>query len=314
MQSRLRDFIVGLTAIIALTGFATLLLLFGELTSIWQRRYPLVIKANASAGLRSGSQVTVNGVVVGTVEEIILELDDRAHPVRIKALIDDRMSVPLDARPSVGLSLLGGGQRLDLQVPRDAPATSEMASRTSASVIYGQFESLTDVLDQVKGAASRAADAIAKLDGVFDQAGGVFDRVGTAFDGVGRVAEQAERTLSKAEAWLDDEQLREDLRGTIFNARQATATIARITEGVEKDAPKFIANLTRASDQLSQAIGQFDALLRQAREGEGTVGRLMSNPDLYNNLNDAAQRLQAVLREATLLLQKVKQEGLDVKF
>ncbi|MBX3355133.1 MAG: MCE family protein [Phycisphaeraceae bacterium] len=314
MNARLRDFIVGLTSIVALVGFAALLLLFGELASLWQTRYPLVVRANTSAGLRVGSQVTVNGVVVGTVQDVSLDLNDREHPVRILALIDERFDVPLDARPAVAISLLGGGQRLDLQVPSTFEGEVRMASRTAPSVILGRFESLGDILDQVKNAAVNASSAIARLEGSFDEVGSLMERAGNAFDGVGRAAGQAQETLAKADLWLGDEQMREDIRGTLFNARQATAAIARIADGVEVDAPKLLASLTRASDQLSVSLREIDRLIVQAREGQGTVGRLMSNPDLYQNLNDAAQRLSAVLREAQLLLQKVKQEGLDIKF
>ena len=40
----------------------------------------------------------------------------------------------------------------------------------------------------------------------------------------------------------------------------------------------------------------------------------MSNPDLYNALTDSAERLKAALAEVELLLRKVRDEGLDVKF
>jgi len=307
MNPRLRDFIVGLTAIIALGGFASLLLLFGELASLWQKRYPIAVHANASAGLRVGSQVTVNGVVVGTITTIELDLDDRAFPVRIMALINERFDIPLDVRPSVGISLLGGGQRLDFLVPHDGAVNTEIASRTSVTIINGRFESLSDLIDHVKVAINDARGTFGKLDGLLASAGGAFENIGEA-------AQQAKATLTKADDWLSDEQLREDLRGTIFNARQATAAISRVVEGVEQDAPKLMASLTRASDQVSKSLAEIDALLRQARDGPGTVGRLMSNPDLYNSLDDAARRLSGVLRQAQLLLEKIKQEGLDVKF
>jgi len=58
----------------------------------------------------------------------------------------------------------------------------------------------------------------------------------------------------------------------------------------------------------------MNTLLVDAREGKGTVGRLMQDPQMYNSLTDAANRLAAALKEAKLLLEKWKNEGLDVKF
>ena len=85
----------------ALCGLAALLLLFGELRSLWQSRYPLVVMANTSAGLRPGSQVTVNGVVAGAVEQISLDAEGGPAPVRILAMIDTHVTVPLEARPDI---------------------------------------------------------------------------------------------------------------------------------------------------------------------------------------------------------------------
>lgn len=314
MKSRLRDFFVGVTSIVALTGFAALLLLFGELASLWQKRYPLHIRANESAGLRAGSQVTLNGVVIGTVESIDVSLDDVAHPVRIRAFIQERFDVPLGVTPSVSISLLGGGQRLDLQVPADPSVQLVMASRTQVSEIVADFETLGDVIRYVKSAVEEARGTLARLEGGFENAGKTFEKVGGTLDDISTLSKQAGQTLAKADAWLGDEQLREDFRGALFNAREATATIARVVANFEGDAPKLMGSLTRAGDQLSRSLEQLDQLLAQAREGKGTVGQLMSNPDLYNNLNDASQRLTSLLRQAQLLLEKIRQEGLDVKF
>lgn len=314
MQSRLRDFLVGLSSIVALVGFSALLLLFGELATLMQSRYPLVVRANSSAGLRVGSQVTVNGVVVGSVTRITLEPEDPAHPVRILAMIDEQISIPLAAKPGVGISLLGGGQRMDLVLPVDLRSDALMADRTTASELYGNFETLADMLKKFEPALESLGSALAKVETLFEKTGATLDRAGGAIEKAGSAFDQAKSTLAKAEEWLADEQFREDLRNTMFNARQATAAIGRILEGVERDIPRMMSSLTTASDQLSGSLNQVNDLMRQAREGNGTVGRLMSNPDLYNSLNDAAQRLSSVLRQAQLLIEKVKQEGLDVKF
>ncbi|MBM4112015.1 MAG: MCE family protein [Phycisphaerae bacterium] len=314
MRSRFRDFLVGVSSIVALTGFAVLLLLFGELATLMQSRYPLLVNANTSAGLRVGSQVTMNGVVIGTISRISLEPDDSSRPVRILAMIDDEISVPLAVEPAVGVSLLGGGQRMDLVIPPDLARGAAVADRSAPSSIAARFETLSDMLKKFEPALESLGTALADAQRLFEKAGVALDQAGGTIGKAGEAFDQARSTLAKAEEWLADEQFREDLRSTLFNARQAMSTIGRILDGVERDAPKLLASLTTASDQLTDSLNKVNDLLRQAREGHGTVGKLMSNPDLYDSLNDAAQRLSSVLRQAQLLLEKIKQEGLDVKF
>lgn len=48
--------------------------------------------------------------------------------------------------------------------------------------------------------------------------------------------------------------------------------------------------------------------------GEGTLGQLAKNPDLYNNANDAASRLEKAIAEFQLLLEKYRTEGLKLQF
>ena len=62
---------------------------------------------------------------------------------------------------------------------------------------------------------------------------------------------------------------------------------------------------------LLERIGQLSTL---ASEGDGTVGLLLRNPDLYNSLADSAKRLEATLRKVELLLEKIREEGLGVSF
>ena len=49
-------------------------------------------------------------------------------------------------------------------------------------------------------------------------------------------------------------------------------------------------------------------MARKANAGEGSLGMMLNNPDLYNALTDAAVRLERTLVEIQLFIQKVKAE------
>ena len=54
-------------------------------------------------------------------------------------------------------------------------------------------------------------------------------------------------------------------------------------------------------------------MLVAARTGDGTVGRLMKDPALYEGLTDAAKRLDEALAKMNLLLDKIRAEGINVE-
>ena len=68
------------------------------------------------------------------------------------------------------------------------------------------------------------------------------------------------------------------------------------------------------ADDLTSVIGAVHAVVEQARSGQGTAGKFLYDPSLYDNLNDTVGRFQASLDEFRLLIQKWKAEGLPVHF
>jgi len=71
--------------------------------------------------------------------------------------------------------------------------------------------------------------------------------------------------------------------------------------------PVFEARFTSIADQI-------EGILTQVNSGEGTVGRLLRDPKLYDDAAEAAQRLSLTLRDLQALVRRVKEEGLELKF
>lgn len=191
---------VGLASIVALAGLSALLLLFGEMTWLFQSTFPVTLRANMAAGLRVGSQVMLEGVPVGSVNGIELRPQDE-RPVVLTLQIETRHAIPSGVRPTISAGLLGGGSRVDLRIP----------------------------------------------------AGGG----GAAMD--------------------------------------------------PTNPPELQARFTSLSDQI-------DGLLAKLNSGDGTIGRLMNDPKLYEEATEAASRLATTLRDLQALVRRVKEEGLDIRF
>jgi hypothetical protein len=65
---------------------------------------------------------------------------------------------------------------------------------------------------------------------------------------------------------------------------------------------------------IEDAANDVRSISAAINRGEGTAGQLIKNPDLYNNLNSSAQRLEKALEEFRLLAEKYRKEGLPIKF
>ncbi|MFO0963289.1 MAG: MlaD family protein [Phycisphaerales bacterium] len=279
---RRRDFAIGLTAIGALGGFAALLMAFGKLQPLLSRPFPVVLEANTASGVRAGSQVTLNGVPVGSVESVAVD-PAWTPPVRIRLGLQRDARVPADVSVRLGESLIGGGSTVELLVPAGHdPAAPVLAAADPPPVVRAHFQTMSE-------------------------------RIAAALD-------SAQRAFAAGESWLSDEQLRADARGAVKRANEmfdeASDTmriIGNLALSVQGDAGKLAASLQRTADTLAQAMERVDGLVAAVGRGEGTAGKLLRDPALYDNLNDGAQRLKAALDQANLLLKQIREKGLQVQ-
>ncbi|RLS47092.1 MAG: MCE family protein [Planctomycetota bacterium] len=282
MKSSSRDFVVGLCAIIALAGFAFMLLLFGELTWLFQKTYPIQVHANTAAGLREGSQVMLEGVVVGKVSLISIEAQEQ-NPVRMTLAIYENAKLPAGVVPKISAGLISGGSKIDLKIPATYVKSDGVIDPASRVVLVARFTTITDRLDDIGSGV--------------------------------------ERVVAGAQAWLGDEQMRADFKSAVWKANelitQATATadgITKLSAQLQSDSHELLKQVAPAFAGLTAALDEIRALAKKATNGDGTVGRLMNDPELFENLSDASRRLEMTMRDLQLLIRKIKEEGLGVSF
>jgi phospholipid/cholesterol/gamma-HCH transport system substrate-binding protein len=132
---------------------------------------------------------------------------------------------------------------------------------------------------------------------------------------------QIEQVVEGIDKWVNDKQLRQDITETAAKARSLMVKLDKGADefnGLTKDARENFNNLARkyiaTADELSSAMNSAKKLLDQARAGEGTTGKLINDPSLYNNLNDSVKRIEAAMADIQLLVRKWKDEGVPIQF
>ncbi len=330
MRERVRNVLVGLCAIGALVGGAGLLFFFGELEPFFARRWPVQVAFNDSGGLRKGSLVTLNGVPVGAIERVEI-WTDADRPVLITAAIDDGVRIPDPSVPSVQASLLGSGARLELtaQLPMAMPARSyaidqQLVLRGTVVPLENRLvervtKEVKPLVDNFKEIGELARNLNSLVKPIEPGAPEDPENVRTAIRRLTETLARANAALADAQGWLSDEQLRTDVRDAAHGASELMANASRMAQRIEalaeslaKDAGTLRDGALPMLDRASVALDELRALLVTARTGDGTIGRLMKDPTLYEGLADAAQRLDDALAKINLLIEKIRAEGIDV--
>jgi len=334
---------LGLAAIVAVIGFAGLLMQFGEIELFAGERYTVTFATDNAGGLRPGSNIQLSGVHIGVVDELTYDPGKAPYAVRITARIGADHAIPTTVQPTIERSLIGGNAVLDL-VPTDQSVDEQMDVATlprdgSGVITFGYetlVEQLTSQLDQRMQQVVDRLDTFAELSETYTALGkdlhnilkpqqpaelqaGEDPNLNTAVARLNGVLDDARSALRLANDWLGDEQIRADAQTAVANARtlieKSTETVERYTrlaDQIQADADAVVNKLNPTMTQLDATLSEVRALTRLARNGKGTMGQLLNNPDLYYSLNDATIRLERTLYEAELLMQKIKAEGLLV--
>ncbi|MGH7751625.1 MAG: MlaD family protein [Gemmatimonadales bacterium] len=232
--------------------------------------------------LKGGEPVMISGVRKGQVANVRLE-----RPGKVVVLLEiDRDQQPhADARATVRtLSFFG-----DLYVDYH-PGTSEQPMLERGRQIVGTRE--VPLTETASGTASRASELLANATILFSQ----------------QMAQDIHNTMNALQRSLNV--LTEAGSGPAL--RQVTQTLAATEKvmlrvdtllaspgvgGAAGRLDTLSANLTRLTNNLSEATTSLRGLLVRADSGQGTLGRMVTDSSLYNNLNAALEAMTKLLND-----------------
>lgn len=334
MNDRTRDAAIGLAAILAAAATIMMLLAFGSLRELARSAVDLEVRMNRAGGLRYGSQITLDGVPIGNVDDVTLDIE-RELPVLFRCRIDEWVRIPVDHMVKVDAALIGGGTRLAI-LSLDPSADRAIYESGATPILTGTFQSLDETLaaslDIRMGPIADSFSEVGALAGTYQALGeelrGLVATGGQSGEGIASTIERVNRTLDQANlaftaatGWLDDDQLREDAKSAVFKAnllieRATDAALAagRLANTLEEESPSLIARLSSTAVAVDGTLLEVQGLIDRASEGKGTIGRLLNDPALYEDLDDAAERLADTLRALKTLVEAVKAEGVRVDF
>jgi phospholipid/cholesterol/gamma-HCH transport system substrate-binding protein len=274
-----REAQVGLFVIL---GVVSILVILFTLTDpgMFRGRYNVTALVNDAQGIRRGDAVQLQGVNIGRVRGFRIGADG----VQLRLELQGEHRVPVDSRAE----LTQGGLLGDMVV----------------SITPG---SSTEVL--------RDGDVIQLErtgEGLFAAAGGMAERADLVLASAQQLL--SEQTVSALAATAQSLQaLTAEMSTMAVEQRQQmaalTASLGRSAAGLEASATRpelaraiartdsMTIRLDAASASLQEASGSMAALMTRVESGEGTLGRLTADDELYERMNAAVASVNALTED-----------------
>jgi phospholipid/cholesterol/gamma-HCH transport system substrate-binding protein len=271
-----REVRVGLFVLIGAVMVVIALFTLTDVTAL-RNRYMVTTTVPDASGIRRGDPVQMLGVNIGRVRGFEIS----PTGVAVKLELQKEYPVPTDSRV-----VLSSGGLLGGTVAEVIPGTSGTVLR--AGGIIAGTNAGPGIMETAGDLGTRADDVLLRMQSVLSE-----QTVGA----VGGSALELQRMLTEMSALAAQQRtelaaLTASLRRSAAGVEGATtqpelaASIARL-DGMTQQLDATIASLNRTSGSLESVVGRMD-------RGEGTLGRLSTDDELYRNLNQAALNLNAL--------------------
>ena len=314
-----RNILVGATVMIALITLGWMILKFGDrpVRMFSQPSMPITFYGDRADGLGEGSNITYDGVIVGRVKNVKRPEDGKG--VIISAEVDTKPPLPANVHGEVVMmSALGGTSTMVLAVDGAQPqgtlaGGAELRSRfLGLQFLPPEFADLAREL-KLTTAQFRESKLVMHLDEQVQKAGQVLDNANTL---------------------ISDPKMREDLKTSMANIRQASETIKAMSTKLDKlsdDATTTLADVrttvkttgtnvesiskqaTDRLEQISKTLDHFQSIAAKIDQGQGTAGQLVNDPKLYQAMVDSTRELNATITDFKRLVEQWEQEGVSFK-
>ena len=99
-------------------------------------------------------------------------------------------------------------------------------------------------------------------------------------------------------------------------AAQVTQTVKSVTDTANIAGKRFDAaagKLINSADRLSALLTTLNKAAGKIESGEGSAGKFINDPKLYNNLIEVSDQMTQLLKEFRQLVKKWKASGLEIK-
>jgi phospholipid/cholesterol/gamma-HCH transport system substrate-binding protein len=339
-SERTRNMIVGSVLIVATGILVVAIFVLGHFTLISQGE-PYIVRVNTTnaGGLASGNKVELNGVYVGTIKDVKLADDERS--ANLILTIEPWAKIPngshaLVAHPYIGQPSLSIN-------PPDKPQAGYLATDGSAIVPADAADAglipraVTDDLHNLSTKLALVSDDLHDL--LQPRATDLVDstRPGDPnhpLANISTLVQRLDRLSRGIDGMISDPNTQKAIRDILANVQDSTAqlkTVLQSVKGTLANADKTVNQIGGAATQASKTLqstqdrvvivseklvdtlDSMKLIMNKIADGQGTAGKFVNDPRVYEGLNDVTSSLKATIDQLNLLIRQWKDEGVKLK-
>ena len=243
-------------------------------------------------GLQSGTQVTINGFTVGKVNDI--KFNDASGNLLVTFTVDNSFSFSKNSNAELYDTGIIGGKGIQIKPVFDDAVMAKSGDTLPSSTRPGLTElvqqRLTPLQMKVEGAVTNADSLLMNFNDILDLKTKKDLRESIA--GLNQLVKSFQGSANSLNQILTNN--KDDLDKSISNLGVITDNFNKLSDTLAN------AGLGQTIKGLQSTMGKINDMMVKIEGGEGSLGKLVNDKALYNNLADASRELDLLLQDFRL--------------
>jgi phospholipid/cholesterol/gamma-HCH transport system substrate-binding protein len=282
-----------------LAAFAIALLIIGynflKGNSIFSNETTLYAKYTRVDGLSVSKPILINGYQIGRVAKLELQPDGS---IIATLSVNSKYEIPENSVARLeGTDLLGS--KAIVMSLGNSKKMAEDGYTLNANVEKG-------LMEQVQPVQKKAELIIGKMDSILSSVNSILNpnfqkNVDKSFNSIAGTLASLETTSKKVDGLVGSESARieaifKNVEGITANLNNNNQKISDILTNINTVTDKFAAaNFKQTLDNANNAIADLQSVISGIKDGKGSLGLLLNDNKMYQNLNNASKNLDELM-------------------
>ncbi|WP_291967360.1 MlaD family protein [Maribacter sp.] len=242
-------------------------------------------------GLQSGTTVSINGFSVGKVNDIKF-LDEKGN-LLVTFTVGNEFKFSRNSTVELYDTGIIGGKGLQIKPIFDealAQSGDTLPTETRPGITDLAQQKLNPLVRKVESAISDADSVLVNVNSVLDEK--TKKELKEVVGGLNTLITSLNGSATQLNSVLDVN--KDKLNNSFENFEQLTANFAKLSDSLNS------AGLGRTLASLESTMASLDQVTEKIENGDGSLGLLMNDKELYDNLNNASRELDLLLQDFRL--------------
>ena len=248
-------------------------------------------KFNNVDGLRKGNTVTMNGFKVGSVRDMLYLMDEDS--VFVELSITEPISIPVGSIATLAAPDVLGATTIQIVRSKNSEIL-EWGSTIRGEQTVGLLSTFSDQGVALADTAQVTLSEIKKLiRGINEIEEGTSSQIVSAVDNFKKVGDVVAEIISSRKTQIDSLILA--TTNTLKNISTLSDTSSADLKSLAANLETFSSDLKQLSKSLQESTHSLNNILSKIDKAEGTLGLMLNDPSLYNNVDSLTYNLNNLI-------------------